>query len=434
MSDTNFLSAGIQELQRRYARFMLRRTLKQHAADRVAALTALGQRAWNEKIDLSAFADVREGLTAIDARVGEIAQTRSRLGNSKAAVEQKRREQLASFTGQRDAVLEKKHPIDASLAQLRSRVAECERTIAKGDARPAAEQAEIGPAVRAARESLPGLIAEERRLSGESQAFAVQIAGIDAARKDALGPLDSEIRRLSSELEGAATQADRAQQERGANLGRLGASLYDAHVEAPVLTEHVARVAAIDRNRTATEASLAGSDAVTRTLPAGTMGKFWGTLGVVAVVTFALISLADRPPSAVRDEPTASTPASGSNAATPAPSSAASGAEDGNVEAKRTELVNRVVRAGKGASDSDRKEAVRILKLDLEALGATADAAYLPVVRPILRSDEPALRKAAIDAIGMIGPTDADRAELTRLLNDPSSIVSSAAQRTLRAH
>jgi HEAT repeat protein len=66
-----------------------------------------------------------------------------------------------------------------------------------------------------------------------------------------------------------------------------------------------------------------------------------------------------------------------------------------------------------------RKGAVEILKEDLMTLGSTADRAYLPRIVRMFKSDEVALRIAAADAIGMIGPQDGDVEVLVPLANDP---------------
>jgi len=449
----NFLSAGVLELKRRYARFGMRRTIRQQAAERATALTALGQRAWEEKIDLSSFSGLHDRLTAIEARVGEISKAKSALEIRKASLEEERRAELDTFTSRRQAVLDKKKPIDASLGHARSRKAECERTMAHADARVAAipaelasvdhdlaavgadpakaqaaterrsrlvaEQTELGPALAAARAELPGLAAEERRLSGESQEYASQIAGIDVEQKAAIGRIDGELGRVRSELGSTAQQANTAQQERSEDLGRLGESLYDAQVDAPALSEQTARVAAIDRVRAETDAALERSLAVTRTLVPGTMGKFWGAVAGVLVLVVVLASIANRPANPPADDRAAGEPPS----AAPASPAAQTPPE--------TDVVRRFVRMGAEGGPQLRADAVRILKEDLEAIGSTADPDYLPILLPVLRSDDPELRKAAADAIGIIGPTDEEHAELTRLLSDPVPGVAAAARRAL---
>lgn len=66
-----------------------------------------------------------------------------------------------------------------------------------------------------------------------------------------------------------------------------------------------------------------------------------------------------------------------------------------------------------------RKEAIETLKEDLQTLGSSADRRQLPLILKIYKSQEPELRIAVIDAIGMIGPQDQDVDVLAPLANDP---------------
>lgn len=66
-----------------------------------------------------------------------------------------------------------------------------------------------------------------------------------------------------------------------------------------------------------------------------------------------------------------------------------------------------------------RKDAIVILQEDLRTLGSSADRGYLLSIVPIFQSEEVALRIAAADAIGMIGPQDRDVDFLGPAANDP---------------
>jgi HEAT repeat protein len=69
--------------------------------------------------------------------------------------------------------------------------------------------------------------------------------------------------------------------------------------------------------------------------------------------------------------------------------------------------------------DKLRKEAVEILKDDLHTLGSSANRKHLTTLLKIFKKNEPELRIAAADAIGMIGPLDSDAEFLAPLANDP---------------
>ena len=82
----NFLSEGFRELGRKMDRSKLRGSMRKQDVERAVALTALGQRAWDEKIDLSAFAELRDRLAELDARAGELTATASKLDSEKSAL------------------------------------------------------------------------------------------------------------------------------------------------------------------------------------------------------------------------------------------------------------------------------------------------------------------------------------------------------------
>lgn len=449
----NFLVAGFREIERKFSRFSLRRTMRQQSTERTVALAALGQRAWDERVDLSAFAELRDRLTALDTRAGEISQTASKLESEKSAREQERRAALETFSGRRHDVEEEKTPVDAALRVGRSRRTECAQTIAQAEARlakipgelaaleggaaapgqpnPAAqerrsrltsEQTDLEAKLATARAALPGLSAEESRLAAESQQYAGQIAAIDGEQKAALAKIDAELSRVQSELRGASQQASATEKDRGETFGSLGLGLYDSGTSVPALAEHVARVAAIDGARADTESALNSSLTLTGSLAPGTMAKFWGVLLGVPLLLAGLGVGANRyfSPDVARGV-AEERPATVKRPAAVDP------------EIARTEIVQRfaVAQTIEGGDKTLRESAVRVLTQDIETMGASGAPAYLPILTVILRSREAELRLAAADSIGMIGPTAAETPELTRLLNDPVPGVAAAARRAL---
>lgn len=91
--------------------------------------------------------------------------------------------------------------------------------------------------------------------------------------------------------------------------------------------------------------------------------------------------------------------------------------------------------AGKPAKDANceklKKDSVAILTEDLRRLGSTANRKYMPAILRMFWSDEPELRIAAADAIGMIGPQDQDVDMIIPLTNDPVPDVRSAVSNML---
>ncbi len=320
----NFLSEGFRELGRKLARSRLRRAIRQQEAERLVALTALGQRAWEDKVDLAAHAGIRDRLAGLDARAGELSQTASRLEEEKAGLEAQRRAELDAFAARRKGVEANKSPVDAALREARSRKSACEQAIKQAESRLAAiagklaglerdiaslgaaagadaqpkiaaaqaeraklagEQGELGAALAASRAQLPAHAAEDSRLASESQRHAAEIAAIDAEQKAAIGRVDTNLARVRSELQGASQQSGAVQKDRSGTFCELGNALYDAGTSVATLAEAVTRVASVDRGRAESESTLEASLADSRALAGATMAKFWGVmLGVPLVL------------------------------------------------------------------------------------------------------------------------------------------------------
>jgi hypothetical protein len=83
-------------------------------------------------------------------------------------------------------------------------------------------------------------------------------------------------------------------------------------------------------------------------------------------------------------------------------------------------VVRCVIKSTKDSNcDKSRRDATDIIKEDLHTLGSSADRAYLPTLLKFFKSSDATLRIAAADAIGMLGPEDADAEILAPLANDP---------------
>lgn len=122
----------------------------------------------------------------------------------------------------------------------------------------------------------------------------------------------------------------------------------------------------------------------------------------------------------------------GIDTATPGELKEAPGGESGEDQVVNAYLHSCVegAKPDKGC-DKLRQEAVPIIKEDVLTLGASADPAHLRVLAEILQSDEPELRTAAADAIGMIGPTPAETPALAEAFNDQVPTVRTAAYMAL---
>ena len=262
----SFLSDGFGELGRKIARFRLRRTLRRQADERTAALTTLGQVAWEGKVDLGAHAALRDRLAGLEARAGDLTVASSRADKEKADLEARRAAALATFGERRKAAQAKKAPVDAALREAKKLAASPEKT--------------------------PAHAQEVDRLTAESQRHGAGIAAVDAEQKAALVPIDADLTRVRAELQGAAQQSGAVQKDRAGTFCELGGALYDAKTRPATLADAVERVASIDRDRVQSDRALGASMAESRSVPGATMAKFWLVLvGVPLLVAAAGVGI-----------------------------------------------------------------------------------------------------------------------------------------------
>lgn len=329
-----FLRAGWRELGRKWERRKLQRRLAAQGRKRDEALTAVGQRAWQEQIDLSGFPDLRAQLSRLDERAGELSAAARALEAESAALEERRATEITTFDGQRKAVEEQKRPVDAALRSARDQHAARARALQTLEARAAAlageltavesrltalaassspdsqtqlaavqirrqqllaEKAHLAGDVPKAQAELPGLTADVSRLMAESQQHAASLARIESARKAALAAIDGPLDRVRAQLRGSGEQSTAVQKERGDRFAALGLALYTQKVDAAPLTDPIGRVRALDDERAATEAALQASRAESLAMPQRTMPKFFATAALIPslalAATFAATSM-----------------------------------------------------------------------------------------------------------------------------------------------
>ena len=444
----NFLRAGSNEIRRQLDRYSLNQKLSQLGRERDTALCALGEKAWDLKIDLAPFAAIQDQLKGISARSGELAATAGQLESQKAALESARREAIERGKARRDAVEAKKRPVDSSLATARNRSTDSERARALAQARlaaiateltaptrpptgaqPAAETAEqrqarllseqnvVKERLAAAEAELPGLATQIAQLQSETSQYAAEIATIVKEQNETTARLDGELGKMRSGLQAASQAQSQVGKERSDLYRKLGHALFESEIRPEALKEWVQRVASIDAGRAEVERRLQASITETQALPQGTMSKFWGAIVGVPLVVIALVwGVSSLPP------PAPEAP----RATIPEPIGL-----DPQSEKDRTVL--RFIQAGTRSDEETRDGAVRILREDILTMGATADQSHLPTLIKVLRSKEPDLREAAANAMGMIGPTANETNALAQLLRDPVAPVAQAARRALEA-
>src|SRR5689334_20082065 len=247
---TSFLREGWRELVRKLQRRKLRGKMTQDDRARNAALSSLGQRAWEAGVDLSDFAALSAQIKSVDAQVAQLAASAQKLESDKGAQEEQRRGEVARFDARRKALDDLKRPVDVALrdqtqkhsAQVReatrmeSRLAAIAGELAaieKQAAIPAApgqeaqtaareaqrqrlltEQSQLSADLPQARQATQVLAPEVERLNQETQRLTNEIARLEAERKAGLSHIDATLDRLKGELRATSEQSKAAIDER----------------------------------------------------------------------------------------------------------------------------------------------------------------------------------------------------------------------------
>ncbi|MGD0922924.1 MAG: hypothetical protein ABSA70_14345 [Terriglobia bacterium] len=326
-ASSGFIREGFRELGRKLQRRKLRKQAQQQEVERSASLVQLGQRAWQEKIDLSGFAVLRDQLAQLEGRAGELSASTQRLESQRASLEARQKEETGKFDGQRRAVEEKKRPVDAALRAARQRENEQQRSILNITARQASvaaelasleqelaslaasaapdqarklsvaqtkkqqlltEQSRLTEQLPQAQAALPAAKAEAERLNEESQRHEAEINRIEAERQAALSPILAGLQRVGGELAAVRQQSSAVEGERTERFKQLGLALHESQSAEPALAQNIGQIAATDRARAATQAALEASLALTRTMRPLTMLKFWSTVVLVPVLLIGL--------------------------------------------------------------------------------------------------------------------------------------------------
>lgn len=323
------LRAGWRELGRRFERLKLARELPRKDAERSAALVSLGRQAWEHKLDLTAFPGLREQLTALEARTGDLSRVTEELEARRAELEEGRRSALEDFAARRRTVEQKKAPVDTVHRDVRSRKAACEQRTAQSQTRLVAittrlseldreivaldsttapdaqarlqavreeqqritaEQEALDARLAQDRDELAVRAAEDSRLEAESAALGRELEAIDAERKAAIDTLDSTLARVRSEAHSTTQQSGSVQKERSEAFASLGLALHESGTRDAAIADACTRIDMIDHERAGLRSRIDASAAESASLPGGTMPKFWGVTAGLPLLLAALAS------------------------------------------------------------------------------------------------------------------------------------------------
>jgi myosin heavy subunit len=311
---------GWKELRRKSALLQAKRELKQKEKVYEEQLTALGQKAWEGKLDIDAYENVKELLTSAQKQQDDLKAQLEDLENRKKETEEKKKQENETFDSQLKEVEEKKKGIDDRLEDEKKVLKEAQKEMDNAKKRLAEitgekdrlnkkaddadtpeeekkqipgklealdkEKAELDETVNTRTEEINGLLDAIKPIQEESDQFQKQINDIRARQKQVIGELDKAISEIRKEMDGNKDKLKEVDEEQEKNFKLLGEKLAAAGVTDEVVAAEMAAVQA-------TEKEMAGIDTEIETLEqqgsAAAKSAFWQMIGIVAAGIVLLI-------------------------------------------------------------------------------------------------------------------------------------------------
>lgn len=218
---------GMAEWRRRRALGREKRSLQEKEGTRARRLAALGGKAWEAKIDITAHGDSPEKLAALQHQLDWLRERHAELQQKRREMEEKRKQANEQFTAAWKEIDTARQGVDKNLRQQmelrKTRLQEKEQAVARL-ARIPGERQQVQARLAAA--NLPeaekgSLAAKLASLAGEEAQLQERLPGLAAAaarQEEVVAPLQAESERLQKQAEGI-----RAEQRR--ELGRFDQAL-----------------------------------------------------------------------------------------------------------------------------------------------------------------------------------------------------------------
>ena len=222
-------------------------------------LTTLGQKAWETKINIAAYADLQPRLTTAQQQLDDLAAQAEKLQKQKQTAEEERKRESERFAADQNAVEAKKKIVDGNLQEQKNALTavqkEAEQAVNRLKA-IAAERVQLEMKIAAAttpdnekiagQNKLAGMAIEEGELKTkirekeeagnagsakitplqeESGRLQKQIDSIKSEQKQVVGGWDKKISTLNQEITGSSNKKKETEKTQGANYKQLGEKL-----------------------------------------------------------------------------------------------------------------------------------------------------------------------------------------------------------------
>jgi hypothetical protein len=311
---------GWKELRRKSALLQAKRELRQKEKVYEEQLTALGQKAWESKLDIDAYDNIKELLTSAQKQQDDLKAQLEDLENRGKETEEKKKQESGAFDSRLNEVEEKKKGVDDRLEdekkvlkgaqkerdhankRLAEIAAEKNRLNKKAvDAETPGEEkkqipgklealdkekAELDEKVKAKTGEINGHLEAIKPIQEEFDRFQKQIDDIRAEQKQVIGELDKAISEIKKEMDGSRDKLKEVDEEQEKNFKLLGEKLAAAGVTDEAAASEMAAVQAAEKEMAGISAEI---ETLERQGSATARSAFWQMIGIAAAGIVVLI-------------------------------------------------------------------------------------------------------------------------------------------------
>jgi chromosome segregation ATPase len=250
---------GMKERRRKKSLRKSKNELKEKERIHDQQLTALGQKAWESKINIVAYADLQARLTAAQKQFDDLQAQAEKLQEQKQAEEEERKRENERFAARQKEVEAKKKIVDGNLQEQNNALNAIQKEVEQGSSRLkaiASERAQLEIKIAATTTPDTEKIAGQNKLTGlakevgelktkvrekeeagkvgsakitplqeESDRLQKQIDSINAEQKQVVGDWDKKISALNLEMTGSNNKIKETEKTQGTNYKQLGEKL-----------------------------------------------------------------------------------------------------------------------------------------------------------------------------------------------------------------
>ncbi|TFG74828.1 MAG: hypothetical protein E4H23_11500 [Chrysiogenales bacterium] len=333
MSLKSIFQEGMKERKRKKSLGKISNEFKEKEKVHAGRLTALGQKAWEEKTDISAFADVQAALSSAQQNLDDLRTQAEKILKQKQDSEAAKKQENDRFSANQKEMEEKKRDVDQKLngqrnawqalqkemGQATSRLAaiatertklngktadaatsETEKTdLAKQLADLAKEEDELKSRIKEKEESGKPLQLQLVPLQEESAQLLKQMESLRAEQKKMLVEMDKKITALNNELSTNSEKTREAEKNQKLDFKILGERITGAQHADPNIAKEIAAVLTARTEMDGVRALIGGLERQKDGLQVSAYKKMMaivisGIVLVAAIIVLLLILLAPK--------------------------------------------------------------------------------------------------------------------------------------------